>query len=110
MQLTIDFQTVNELRQKLNELTNLYQVTVNQENHLHIAQPTKAPSYKGKRWTQYEIDNVKHWYENKTYTAKEMAKALGRTPVSVHQLIYKMTKNGLRRRTNRAGEVIISQQ
>lgn len=107
MQLIIDFQTIQELQNKLNSLLQMHQVTVNQENHLHIEQPSKEPFRKGKQWTQYEIDSVKDWYQNKTFKAKEMGKALGRTPTSVSQLIHSLIKNGMPPRSHRAGKVQI---
>ena len=105
MQIIIDFNSKADLKRKLDDL--LGQMPINE--HI-IENPSKKPAYSNKRWTQYEIDNVRDWYLNKTFTAKEMAKSLQRTPQSVSQLIFKLTQKGLPKRKPRAGKVMITSQ
>lgn len=106
MKLEIEFQCYAELQSKLKDLLSYSQVTeiaTRAQDFTPVI--TKTPFRKHKRWTQFEIEQVTSWYTNKTYNAKEMGKALGRTPQSIYQLLSKLFQKGLRQKRNKAGKV-----
>ena len=99
MQLIINFDSIRELQMQVQQF-------LSNENKQEELICKKEPNRKPKRLTDFEINEVTHWYSEKTFTAKEMARTLGRTPSAVGQLIHKLTQKGLPLRSHRAGKVI----
>lgn len=62
------------------------------------------PRHKRGKWTQFEIDYIRNHYRG--MKAWQIGKAIGRTPTSIHTLLYKMYKEGLPKKNNRSKAVV----
>lgn len=105
MQIQITVSSVEELLQLAKKLSQGEVIRgLPTKPEIVINEPRKVKRSK-RRWTQIEIDQVISWYNNSTFTAKEMAVALERREAGISMLIYNLKKKGvLHNKTNRSSK------
>ena len=98
LSLTIEFLSIPELQEFLQGHNQVSSVL----DEYRLEAPSKDPTRKNKKWTSIEINFIRDHYNK--FSARDIAKSLHRTPVSVTAQVQKMVKLGdtKLRKNNRA--------